>query len=371
MAPGKGRMVMPYFRILALSLASSSLFAVPAQAGGLLGGVGTNCLCQAANGLTSGASRASRNRGLGGNSVGGIHSGMGRHGSVAGSISSGVTGIVAVTTARSAGRHHGMSTGAIGLAGTVHSTAGVANVSALNRSGASGRYLANVSALNGRGGMAGKVINVSALNGTGTTGRSLANVAALNGRGGTSGKVVNMSALNKTGTSGRSLTNVAALNGRGGTAGKIANVSILNKTGTTGKSLANVAVLNGTTGGSGRVANVAVLNGHRGNGHGGLVLPRGVRIINGIPCGPDGAPLTGAAAISVMAIIGTKGGHGTGGSNGGSTGGSAGGGTTNPPQSEAPPSNGHDRNRDMADRKDLWWPPHYQGYNPDGRLNDH
>jgi len=363
---------MTHLRILAISLAGSSLVAVPAQAGGLLGGVGTNCLCRAANGIIGGAkSSATRGSHFGGLSNGagrGSYRGMNRHGAVAGSVSTSVIGVVGIGSSRSVGRHH-PSTRAIGLAGTVNSTSGLANVSVLNRKGASGRYLANVSALNGSGGLAGKVVNISVLNKTGTSGHSLANVAALNGSGGMAGKIVNVSALNRTGTTGRSLANVAILNGRGGTAGKVANVAILNKTGTNGKSLANVAVLNGTTGGSGRLANVAALNGHHGNGQGGLGLPRGVRIINGVPCGPDGRPLTGAAAVAVMATIGTKGGHGHGGS-GGSNGGSPGGGT-NAPQSEAPPSSVRPRERDMADRKDLWWPPHHQSYNPDGRLNDH
>jgi len=363
---------MPYIRILAISLASTSLMALPAQAGGLLRGIGANCLCNASNTAHSGTGNASRahNRGIGLGALRGRNgTSFSRRGTNAGGLSASVTGMVVDSTSRTTSRRHGMSTGAPGLAGTVYSSSGVANVVAFSRNGASGRALANVSAANGRGGPAGKVVNVSALNRSGTTDRSLANVAALNGRGGMAGRIVNVSVLNRTGTSGRSLANVAVLNGRGSTAGKIVNLSALNRTGTNGKSLANVAVVNGSAGSNGRLANVAVLNGHRGNGRGGLVLPRGVRIINGIPCGPDGVPLTGAAAIKVMAVIGTKGSHGAG--NPGGSNSTPPGGSTNVPRSDSPAGNGHPRNRDMADRKDLWWPPHYQGYDPDGRLNDH
>jgi hypothetical protein len=60
-----------------------------------------------------------------------------------------------------------------------------------------------------------------------------------------------------------------------------------------------------------------------------------VRIINGVPCGPDGKPLVGAPLIAVQALLNTVpaassgGGSGGGGSSGGgsSGGGSGGGGT--------------------------------------------
>jgi hypothetical protein len=259
-----------------------------------------------------------------------------------------LAGTVKTTTRDVLGKVHGGGNGnGVPMAGRV---TGLANVSVLNSSGTTRRALANVSVANGTGGAAGKLANVSVLNRTGTAGRSAVNVAALNGTGGNAGKVVNVSVLNKTGTSGRSLANVAVLNGSGGTAGKLANVSILNRTGTTGQSLVNAAVLNGSTGGAGRVANISVLNGRHGNGtgngNGGLGLPAGVQIINGIPCGPDGTPLTGAAAVTVMAIITHKGGGGHGGGGTGSpgggsnSGGNPGGGSqpgAQPPASSPPP----------------------------------
>jgi hypothetical protein len=118
----------------------------------------------------------------------------------------------------------------------------------------------------------------------------------------------------------------------------------LNGTGTAGHSLVNGAILNGTTGGAGKVVNIAVLNGYHGHGSGGTTLPGGFRIINGVPCLPNGTPLTGAAAIAVMAALtpsttgGNPGGPGSGGStnppsSGGSTNPPSGGGSTTPPGS--------------------------------------
>jgi hypothetical protein len=47
--------------------------------------------------------------------------------------------------------------------------------------------------------------------------------------------------------------------------------------------------------------------------------------------------------------------------------------TTNPEsqRTNPPGKNANTRERDMADRKDLWWPPHTQGSYRDERLNDH
>ena len=45
---------MANIRILAVALASSSLAAVPAQAGGLLGGGAANCLCNVVGGVLGG-----------------------------------------------------------------------------------------------------------------------------------------------------------------------------------------------------------------------------------------------------------------------------------------------------------------------------
>jgi hypothetical protein len=60
--------------------------------------------------------------------------------------------------------------------------------------------------------------------------------------------------------------------------------------------------------GSGSIIGLGLGNG--GVGAPGLgQLPRGVQIINGVPCGPDGRPLTGAAATAVMAALSGKGMH--------------------------------------------------------------
>jgi hypothetical protein len=394
---------MPKLRFIALALTGTALATVSADAGGLLGGGAANCLCQAANGLTSGSSpvgAASVVRGLRQNGVGGrgSHGTLSTNRSIAGNATGSVNSALNVTVARSADKHSGRSNANIGLAGRVSGASGIGvKLNGVSRSvglaGTSSAHgsaskriglpVAGLAAAHGKS-MAGQVANVSVLNKQGGKGHALANVALLNGSGGTSGKLANVSILNKTGTTGRPLANVAVLNGKGGTSGKIANVAILNKTGTSGSSLANVAALNSSSGGTGRLANVSVLNGHRGQGHGngGLGLPSGVQIINGVPCGPDGKPLTGAAATSVLAMIGSKGGHGgsnhdsttpPAGNSGNSSAGNGSGGsqTGNAAGVNAASGSRQSRERDMADRKDLWWPPHNQSYNPDGRLNDH
>jgi len=76
--------------------------------------------------------------------------------------------------------------------------------------------------------------------------------------------------------------------------------------------------------------------GHGGGGNGGLGLPDGVQLINGVLCGPDGTPLTPAAAAAVMAVIGGK--HGGSGMPSGSStpSGSSGSSTTPGSSSQAP-----------------------------------
>jgi len=360
---------MPYSRFFAIALASTSLAAVPAQAGGPLGAAG-GCLCNAVSGLLGGGAPSGPAAGGLGNSVTGAvsrasGSGLGRHGSISGNVTSGIDGTLGVTTSRSIDRRNGRAGANVGLAGTV------SNVS---------------NATIGAHGMSKSIGLAGRVNAAANTALSVTAPRTHSGHGGgaPTGRLINVSALNATGAADRSLANVSALNATGGTSGRIANVSVLNGTGTTGRSLANVAVLNGSTGGTGRVANVSVLNGHRGHGAGndagGLNLPDGVQLINGIPCGPDGKPLTGSAAATVMAMITTTGGggshHGSGspggssnsGGSNGSTGATSGSGSQG---SSSASGGGHSRDRDTADRKDLWWPPHPEQQSDSGRLNDH
>jgi hypothetical protein len=199
-----------------------------------------------------------------------------------------------------------------GKAGTL------ANVSVLNGKGTHGHSAVNVAALHGSGGTSGHVANVSVLNRSSTHGHSAANVAALNGSGRSRGRVAKVSVLNRSGTHGHSAVNVAALNGSRGSSGHVANVSVLNRSGTHGHSAVNVAALNVSGGSSGRIVNVSVLNGkstsghsllnvaalngltHKGGGGGNGGLLGGIRIINGVPCLPDGTPLTGEAAKAAL-----------------------------------------------------------------------
>lgn len=340
------------FRInyLALALAGTALAAIPVSAGGPRGRTAGNCLCQTVSGLTGGKSLAG-GRTLGRGPAG--HSGLIRSGQIGnrmirGNVTGSVSKALGVTASRSANRHG--KSASLGMAGTVTGAANAAgSISGVGRGiGLAGTSLTKGSTgtaisqsvgglgtghgrpplhMTGNGkpipgkalghgnnhvlaGQVTGIANVSVANKTGARGRHLANVAVLNGSGGTAGKVANVSALNRTGTTGRSQANVAVLNGSGGTSGKVANVSALNKSGTSGPSLVNVAALNGTNGGSGWVANVAIANGRGGKGVVGL--PNGIRIINGVPCGPDGTPLKGQALAQALVMLG-NGGGGSGG----------------------------------------------------------
>jgi len=401
-------------QFIAIALAGAALAAAPTNAGGLLGGGVANCLCQAAPGLAAGGSGAkatSIGRGIRGTGQRGIVSGGPRSSSraIGGNVTGSVNSTLNVTVARSIDRGSGHMTAnagllgkvrggtaragnfngvgrSVGLAGrtstqgSINSWAGVAatGLQAKHTHGLAGKPTSTLNTGHGKALGAGQLANVSVLNKTGTTGRPAINVAVLNGTGGRSGKVTNVSVLNKTGTTGRSAVNVAALNGSGGTSGKVINVAALNKTGTTGRSLVNASVLNGSAGGTGQLANVSALNGRHGKGYGSLSLPKGVQIINGVPCGPDGTPLTGASAASIMAMISASGGHssGSGKGSGGSTSGNSGNGSAGADgagsnSGSATAGGGTPRERDMADRKDLWWPPQPQRQSRDGRLNDH
>ena len=476
---------MSHIRILAIALASSSLVAVPAEAGGLLGGNAANCLCQAVNSVVGRAPTL----GNGGNVIGRLNRTSGqrlpRHGPIANSVN----GSLGVTSSRAIDLRNGRVNGSVGLAGTVRSVtkatvtthalgkniglaghssaqgsvtkqfavglnglgtnhgrslagrvstsvkalahkpssnpgsgarmkANLLNVSLLSRVGSNGRALANVAVLNRSGGNSGKIANVSILNKTGTTGRSLANVAVLNGTGQTGGKIANVAVLNKTGTAGSSLANVAALNGGSGSSGKVVNVSILNKRGTLGRSLPNVAALNGSGGTSGKIVNVAALNktntkgksavnvallnrsrGNHGNGNGNGGNGGGSNVVGGL------GGLVGGTGDCLCETVkgllpkdraggrGTGGGtpgngnggsggggtpsNGSGGTNGGSTpsnqnGGSTADGASGGGSQPSAGSGNPNRERDRADRKDLWWPSHTEGANyREGRLEDH
>jgi hypothetical protein len=234
---------------------------------------------------------------------GGNHRGIGAAIGLAGTLDGAV----------SVGHAYGKGHLGLGLAGSVtNSGIGLAGA------GGHGRPLVNVSVANAEGGKAGTLANVSVLNGKGTHGHSAVNVAALHGSGGTSGHVANVSVLNRSSTHGHSAANVAALNGSGRSRGRVAKVSVLNRSGTHGHSAVNVAALNGSGGSSGRIVNVSVLNGkstsghsllnvaalngltHKGGGGGNGGLLGGIRIINGVPCLPDGTPLTGEAAKAAL-----------------------------------------------------------------------
>ena len=197
---------------------------------------------------------------------------------------------------------------------------------------------------------------------------------------------MNVAILNGHGSHRPSDVNVSALNGSAGSSGKLANVSILNRHATRGSSGVNVAVLNGTAANSGRIVNLAVLNGSKGRQHGrrgsgaNSGLAAGVRLINGVPCLPDGTPLTGASAVSALAAISHPGSNtGEHGHHRSSTP-ANGSQTTSASASPAPASSGgtqvasNQGPREHAyerDRPDLWWHPGNTNVNQPGRLYDH
>ena len=215
-------------------------------------------------------------------------------------LTNSVVGLNGLGAVRGVGHGNGRGGQAIGLAGVV--TGGAGSVSTIGRPNGGGHGLAGSVAVAAAAGLAGHsssnagLLNVGVGNATGSHGRSAVNVVALNRNAGMAGRVANVAVLNGTGPNGRSAINVAALNGNAGKAGRIANVSVLNGSGSHGRSAVNVAALNRAAGSSGKIVNLALLNGHGGAGAG-----SGIRLINGIPCLPDGTPLTGAAAAAAMA----------------------------------------------------------------------
>lgn len=248
-----------------------------ARATNSLGG----CLCSTASSAV-GALRANHSIGRTTRSIGG-----------AGLINSviGLNGISAV----GGGKHSGNGQ-SIGLAGTVTGTVNsAASVSSGSGNGHRGVGLAGTVAGNVGFALAGQL---GASHGGGADRGPAVSISVLNSTGGKAGTLANVSVLNRTGTSDRSAINVAALNGSSGSSGRVANVSVLNGSSTKGRSAVNVAVLNGGAGNAGKVVDVAALNGLHGKGAGSTI-----RIINGVPCLPDGTPLTGAAAKAAMAAM--------------------------------------------------------------------
>jgi hypothetical protein len=103
-----------------------------------------------------------------------------------------------------------------------------------------------------------------------------------------------------------------------------------------------------------------------GNGGiGGAGLPGGIQLINGIPCGPDGTPLTGAAATQALAMLTSSGSISSSGS------GSPKSSSASHGSQRAASQSRTGREHDQADRKDLYWQPHTMNGNQDGRLYDH
>jgi len=186
-------------KVVLLAGAAIALTASPALAGGplgggLLGGImassrtvnsntssshrstalgAVNCLCQTAHGLLGRGSSMGSGGNAGGlaNSVVGLgaigHGHAGRGVGLAGSVSG------TVRSATSLGGYGGHGGHGIGLAGTVTGTVNSALVGHAGHGsmpGLAGRPALNVSALNARAGMAGRVANVAVLNGRGASG---------------------------------------------------------------------------------------------------------------------------------------------------------------------------------------------------------
>ena len=109
---------------IALALGGTALAAVPAQAGGLLGGGGGNCLCQAVGGLLGNAPN-----------IGKPSSGTSGRGSIVGNVSGSVSKSLNLTAKRSISRRNGSFGGHAGLAGTVNGLAGaIVKVNGISKS---------------------------------------------------------------------------------------------------------------------------------------------------------------------------------------------------------------------------------------------
>ena len=224
-------------------------------------------------------------------------------------LTNSVIGLNGLGAARGVGHGSGHGGGpAIELAGIVTGNGG--GVTTIGHGGY-GSSLAGVTGIgaglagHGRGGTGVGLANVAVGNRTGAHGVSAVNVVALNRNAGMAGRVANVAVLNGRGSHGRSAINVAALNGTAGQAGRVANVAVLNGGASHGRSAVNVAALNGSGGKVGKIVNLALLNGHGAGAS-------GFRLINGVPCLPDGTPLTGAAATAAMAAINSSRQHGPG-----------------------------------------------------------
>lgn len=295
-------------------------------------GTAGNCLCHAVTGaLGTGSSKGIARMPLSAGNVA--------------LLTNSVVGLGGLGAGRGGGHGYGH---AIGLAGIV--------VGSVSGAGAMGAGLAGAVTPSGGGSHQG---------GHRGYGQNLVNVSVANANAGMAGRVVNVAILNGQGSHGSSAVNVSALNGSGGSAGKVANVSVLNRTRSHGRSAINVAALNGSN--------------HNGNhgGHGGNgVLAAGVRIINGVPCLPDGTPLTGASAVAALtAISGPGGSHGHHGSS------SPGSGSQTSSSSAAPASSagstqvassqGSRQHGYQPDHPDLWWHPGNANVNEPARDRDH
>jgi hypothetical protein len=282
---------------------------------------------------------------------------MSHHGSIAASVSNSVSGALGVTAARSIDRRNGTVAGNVGLAGTVSSvTNATVGASGLGRS-------VGLAGSSSTSGSVNKQVGIG-LTGVGTNhARSLAGRVAgtANALAGQSRGIAQGSGASLAGTV-NGMANATLAKTHGG--GQVGNGSLTATVHSATNGALTIAKSHGGAGG--------------GGGNGGLGLPNGVRIINGVPCGPDGKPLTGAAAAAAMVMFGgssnngsgaSSNGSGTGGSNGSHSSSGAGNGGSQGSRGASANSNSHER--DMADRKDLWWPPHAEQQSRDGRLNDH
>lgn len=340
-------------RIIAITLASTVLAAAPAHAGGLLGGSGLG-------GLISGPTNAADCGPAGVNGV-----------SAAGRATGSVNGALGVTANRTgSGRHSQIN---VGLAGSVNSVANAAaGANGLGRSvslaGSSSTHaavnkqagvgLAGVSGNRGIG-LAGKVNHatgaaLAVTRGTGNAGSSRSVNATLD-----TATNAALAATKSHGNVGNDRSVKATLDSATNVALGVtkshgnANMSVLNKTATTGHSAVNIAALNGrkpdgSSGGTG--------------GGSGIGLPS-----VGLP--NVGLPSLSGCSSSCSGGAGAKGGSSSGNGSGGSRSAQTSGGSGSQGGQATP--TGQPRERDMADRKDLWWPQHTEGSYRDGRLHDH
>ena len=326
-----------------LALAGPLLAAVPAQAQ-LLGGAG-DCLCQAVGGLLGGAP--------GGGLLG--------NGPIVGNVTGSVTKTLDVAVTRSIDSRGGSASANAGITGSVSSVANAAvGANGLGKSiGLAGSSSTHSSANQQAGiGIAGVGTNhVGSLAGQ-VGGAASAVVTKTHG-----GEVGNGSL---TGTLNAATSNALAVTKSHGGSGHQggSSSSIVGTLNSASNAAVNLTKTHGSSGpgGGGSKSLTGSLN---SAANGAVSLTKA----GGASDGGSGSSGQGPSLGSLSECLNLCSGSGSSNNQGSSSKQGAGSGSKAQAASPRPARAG--RERDRADRKDLWWPQHTEGTHREGRLQDH